>query len=230
MQISYLTIIPLKIPFSRESIGFIFRRRRLFFFLELVKETFKEKGKVNIVDVGGTKEYWNIFPNGFLQSYNIRITIVNQKYFNIPIGDKNFTYIHADACDLSTFKNKSFHIAHSNSVIEHVGDWGRMVLFSKEISRIADKYFVQSPDFWFPVEPHCMTLFYHWLPKKVQILLIQNFSLGHWCKAKTYDEAVKRAESIHLLDKKKIGELFNDANIYVERFLGIPKSLLAVRK
>lgn len=230
MMKNQLIVKYIKIAFSIGSIGLIFRRRRLSYFLELVKETFKENGEVTIADIGGTKDFWNMLPNGLLIKYNMHITIVNQKNIHIPIEDKNFTYVRADACNLSIFKDKLFNIAHSNSVIEHVGNWERMVLFSKEISRIANKYFVQTPDFWFPVEPHCMTLFYHWAPKKVQIILIKYFSLGHWTRAKSYNEAINRVESIHLLDKKKINELFSDATIYIERFFGLPKSILAVRK
>jgi hypothetical protein len=229
MLINLINIKSLFIYFSRESIGLRCRKRRLSFLYPLIKETFEEYGKVNLIDIGGTKEYWDIFPVELFSKYKMHITIVNQKDFKTTLKDNNFTYIQADACDLSTFKDKYFHVAHSNSVIEHVGSWDRMVMFSNEISRIAHKYYVQTPNFWFPVEPHSMTLFFHWLPRKVKIWLVLRFKLGHWSKAKTYNEAVKKVERIHLLNKKQIRSLFKNATIVYERYFLFPKSLIAIK-
>jgi hypothetical protein len=198
--------------------------------MRLIKTTSKEYGCVNIIDVGGTEQYWSIFPQQYLEEYNVKITIVNIPGSKLTKDHGLFTFVHGDGCNLADFRNNSYHIAHSNSVIEHVGDWSRMVEFSNELKRVAQKYFIQTPNYWFPIEPHCMTLFFHWLPKPIRIWLVMNFSLGYRRKASSVDDAVRIVERARLLNKKMFRELFNDSKIFTERFVFMPKSLIAIRE
>ena len=62
-----------------------------------------------------------------------------------------FSFVEGDGRNLSNFGDKTFDIAHSNSVLEHVGNWEDMHRFAGEIARVGRKYFVQTPSFWFPV-------------------------------------------------------------------------------
>jgi len=214
----------------QESIGSRFRAKRIAPLLEMIETVFNEHGAVNIIDIGGTKTYWGIVPGEFLEKHKVRITIVNLPGSELPEDHEPFWFVEADGCDLSRFEDKSFHIAHSNSVLEHVGDWNRMRQFTKEISRVADYYFVQTPNYWFPIEPHSMTPFFHWLPKPFRIWLVSRFQLGHWEKAKSKNDSVRIVESARLLNKKKFQQLFADADILTERYLGLPKSFVAIRK
>ena len=131
---------------------------------------------------------------------------------------------------MSGFENNSFHIAHSNSVIEHVGNWARVLQFSKEFKRVAQKHFIQTPNYWFPIEPHCMTPFFHWLPKRTRIWLVMKYSLGHWRKAYSAEDATRIVESARLLNRVAFSELFNDSEILTERLAFMPKSFIAVRE
>lgn len=212
------------------SLGSKFRARRVAPLVKMIEKVHEKKGLVSIADVGGTEKYWNIIPSHILYDNHVSITIIN-----LPacLPEKNydiFTFISADACNLSCFENNVFDIAHSNSVVEHVGDWDRMVSFASELKRIAPKYFIQTPNYWFPVEPHCMTLFFHWLPRPLRIWLIMNFQLGHWRQSKSIGEAVRLTESARLLNKKMMLELFNDGELIIERFLYLPKSFISIRK
>jgi 2-polyprenyl-3-methyl-5-hydroxy-6-metoxy-1,4-benzoquinol methylase len=123
----------------------------------------------------------------------------------------------------------SFDLIHSNSVVEHVGDWTKMQNFADNIKKFEGAYFVQTPNYWFPIEPHCMTPFFHWLPKPMRVSLVKNFALGHWKKAGSVSEAVSKVERIRLLDKKMFSSLFDDADIKSEKVLLLNKSFLAIR-
>lgn len=215
---------------DRRSLGARLRAKRIKPLLSMMDAVFKEHGNVEIVDVGGEKNYWNIVPYRYLEEYDVRITIVNLPSSSFSDEDDRFRFVAADGCDLSCFDDNSFHIAHSNSVIEHVGRWDRMVKFSKEIRRVAPRYFVQTPNYWFPIEPHWMFPFFHWLPQPIRIWLVLNFSLGHWTKATGVDAAVRQVEEANLLNKRMLAELFKDAQIYTERFLLLPKSLMAIKQ
>jgi 2-polyprenyl-3-methyl-5-hydroxy-6-metoxy-1,4-benzoquinol methylase len=61
---------------------------------------------------------------------------------------------------------RSFDIVFSNSVIEHVGDAESQQQFAHEIARVGRAYWVQTPNRRFPVEPHLLTPFLHFLPTR----------------------------------------------------------------
>jgi hypothetical protein len=196
----------------------------------MIESVFREHGAVSILDVGGTETYWTIVPRQYLHEHRVTITIANLPGSAMPEDHGPFTFIAADGCDLSEFGDNAFHIGHSNSVVEHVGDWDRTVLFAKELSRVSRRLFVQTPNYWFPIDPHSMTPFFHWLPKPLQVWLVLHCQLGHWRRASTVAEAVRIVESARMLDRARFQELFKDAHILTERILGLPKSFNAVRQ
>ena len=170
---------------SPTSLGSRLRTRRIGPLLAMVDAVFVAKGTVSIVDVGGTAGYWNIVPRDYLAARNVTITLVNLPAEASPASPDSdrFRFVAADGCDLACFPDNAFDIAHSNSVLEHVGPWPRMERFAAEISRLAPRLFVQTPNFWFPLEPHAMTPFIHWLPRPLRIWLVRHFQLGHWPRA-----------------------------------------------
>jgi hypothetical protein len=187
---------------------------------------------VSIIDIDGTKTYWNIIPREFLLKHKVHITIVNlPAAAPPPEGDDIFTFCEGDGCNLSEFKNHSFHIAHSNSVIEHVGAWEDKVNFSKELQRVAERYYLQTPNYCFPIEPHFMTPFFHWLPKKIRIKLLLHFNLGNYKKYSNYNEARISIERCDLLTQKELKYLYPSSQnkYYKEKWGGFVKSLIIIK-
>lgn len=215
---------------SRESLGSKLRARRIAPLLEMIEAAHAEHGAVEIIDLGGRENYWNIVPAGFLEQHRVSITIVNLPEGSMPEDHGIFRFAGADACNLSDLADHAFHIAHSNSVIEHVGDWQQMTRFAAELRRIAQKYFVQTPNYWFPVEPHFMAPCFQWLPKPMRVWLVMHFQLGHRQRAATIDEAIRSVESVNLLTRKMMQALFADAEIVTERLFLLPKSFIALRR
>lgn len=212
------------------SLGSRFRRKRTRPLIELIEAVHKAKGSVSIVDAGGTTRYWRMFPQDVLRANNVHITLVNLPGAEKREDEPGFTFTEGDACDMAEYADNAFDIVHSNSVVEHVGDWPHMVAFAKEVRRLAPNYFVQTPNFWFFLEPHFMTPFFHWLPEPTRIWLIRHFELGHVGKCQTVDSAVRAVQSARLLDKRMFREIFPDAEYITERLLGLPKSMVAVRR
>ena len=52
------------------------------------------------------------------------------------------------------FEDKQFDIAFSTAVIEHVGDRERQRRFVAELLRVSKRYFITTPNRWYPVELH----------------------------------------------------------------------------
>lgn len=215
---------------NQKSLASRLRAKRIAALLKIIDDVADKNVSVNIIDIGGTETYWRIVPQEYLDERNVKITIVNLPERIMPKDHGRFKFVQGDGCNLTAFSDESFDIAHSNSVLEHVGDWGRMVQFAKEVSRVSAKYFVQTPNYWFPIEPHCMVPFFQWFPKPVRVWIILHFQLGHRKKATTVDEAVRIVENARLLNKKMLHELFKDAHIIAERFFCLPKSFIAVKE
>lgn len=183
------------------------------------------KSECNILDLGGTYNFWKQI--GYLNNSRVRITLLNLQHQDII--SNNITSVEGDACNISQFPDKSFDIVFSNSVIEHVGNMDRQKQMANEVSRVGRAYFIQTPNFWFPMEPHFLVPGFQFFPLRLQVCLLMNFNVGWGGKRKDRTEAKKIAESIRLLTQKDLKFLFPDARIYKERFAGFAKSLIAVR-
>lgn len=214
---------------STASIGSYFRQRRAKHIVNLIEQCFEVYHKVDIVDIGGRPSYWNIIPEAILEKNRVHITLIN---YSDELGEVNhprFKSVIADGCDLHQYESQSFQLAHSNSVVEHVGNWDKVSALASEIKRLAPAYYVQTPNFWFPLEPHFMTPIFHWLPKPVQVQMISRWTLGHMNKQTSTYDAVQLIESVRLLDSTMFFSLFDDAERHKERILGLPKSLIALK-
>jgi hypothetical protein len=206
------------------------RKRRLQPLVRLIEGCHAKHGPVRILDLGGTEVYWGLLPEGVLDASDVQVTLVNVPGAVPPPAGGRFRFVEGDACDLRQFPDGAFDIVHSNSVIEHVGDWPRMVAFAREVRRLAPCYFVQTPNFWFPIEPHWMVPAFHWLPAPVRVQLFMHFDLGHARRTDNVGAAVLLVEHARLLDRRMFKFLFPDAQHITERLLGMAKSLVAVRQ
>lgn len=123
-------------------------------------------------------------------------------------------FVVADARALP-FEDGAFEIAYSSSVIEHLepGDRPR---FAAELRRIAGRYWVQTPNRRFPIEPHVLLPGFQFLPLTLRRRL--------WRFGVSRDPFT----DIRLLDAPELRSLFPDAVIFRERFLGLTKSLIAI--
>ena len=119
------------------------------------------------------------------------------------------------------FRDGEFGAVFSSSVIEHVPKELRPD-FAAEIRRVGKRYFVQTPNRYFPIEPHYQFPFFQFLPRRAQRALNNRFSLG-WQQKGEWEE-------INLLTARDLRQLFPEAEIHRERVFGLTKSLMAVRR
>ena len=212
------------------SLGSRFRRKRSAPLMRLVDECFAAKGSVRLLDVGGMEKYWNIVDADWLASRKVRIVLSNLPDDLLPLARPDLFEEHeGDGCALP-YRDGEFDICHSNSTVEHVGTWARKVAFAREARRVAPAYFVQTPNFWFPWEPHFGLPFYHWLPDPGKLWLSQRFSLGWQTKAgRDVDDGMRQVEYASLLTRQMMAHLFPDGQLVTERLIGLPKSFTAIR-
>lgn len=215
---------------SGRSIGLRFRRARMAALLELVAKVHRAKGQCSIIDVGGRKDYWSIVPEEFFAQKRVSITITNIEEESVRRPSEGiFKFEYGDGRQLR-YGDNTFDVAHSNSVVEHVGRWDDMVNFSREVGRVGCSYFVQTPNFWFPFEPHFGTLYFQCLPTPWKIALLMKKERGFFPKMSTVDAAKRAIEHCELLDERMFKALFADAEIHKETFAGMVKSFVAIRR
>ena len=206
-----------------------FRRKRVEAVTRIIDSYIASKGSCTVLDLGGTSGFWSTWSQHF-DFERTKVTCVNIDTAHEAAADfTGVVTLYGDATNLTGFANKSFDVVFSNSVVEHVGDWSKMKQFAAEAKRVGHSYFVQTPYFWFPIEPHARTPFLHWLPQSWAYRIVMARRCGYWPKAQSVSEAIDTLQSARMLDYRQFAALFDDAPIQRERFMGITKSLVAIR-
>jgi hypothetical protein len=127
------------------------------------------------------------------------------------------------------FPDRAFDLVYSNSVIEHLGDWESQRHFAEEIARVGARYYVQTPNRDFPIEPHLFTPAIHFLPKRWQSRLLRNYTVWGRLTKPTQAQCDALLREIRLLRDGEMRVLFPGATIVRERVAGLTKSFFAVR-
>jgi SAM-dependent methyltransferase len=199
----------------------IFRRKRTNAFFGVFKPT----RQTRILDVGGLPRFWSAVRT------DAKITIINLQ--PLPAHEAAFltpnqTFALADGTKLP-WEDQSFDVVFSNSVIEHVGTWENQIAFARECQRVGKSWWVQTPAREFPVEPHYVAPFMHWLPKAVQKKLLRRFSLWGWLARPSAEAIDASLAELRLLKAEEFKALFPDSRIQTERLCGLPKSYVAFK-
>lgn len=218
---------------SSSSLSTKFRERRDVRLRNLISHTASQVDGLRILDLGGSVEYWRRVGLEFLREHRVRIVVLNVVETELKAEGADaslFSAVVGDACELPHIKDGEFDLVHSNSVIEHVGNWTRMKRFGAEVRRIGRGYYVQTPYFWCPIEPH----FYrapiiHWLPRPMQASVLARFPVTHTGRASSIDAAFGILDGTQLLDARQFRIVFPDATVVREKVFGLTKSLIAIR-
>jgi len=199
----------------------------------IVAERQRVVGPFRILDVGGRADYWQRVGAAFLDAQDILIECVNYTEAELYAGGHGLarlTTAVGDARALS-YADNSFDMVHSNSVIEHVGGFADKRAFASEVRRLAPAYYVQTPYFWFPIDPHWPKLpFFHWMPMSWRHRFLRRWKLGFAGPHRDIDHAMGDLEGTVLLDRAQMQTLFPDAVLRAERLALLPKSLIAERR
>jgi SAM-dependent methyltransferase len=175
------------------------RQRRHASFLRLTGAT----PKTRIVDIG-------CGPLG-LRAFGPELDVTGVDL--VPRPDYPGPFAVADATQRLPFEDGAFDLAYSNSVIEHLLP-SRRAAFAAEVMRVARGWWVQTPAYGFPIEPHSLLPGAHWLPVGLRR---RYWRLG-----------VAGPEDIALLRRRELAQLFGEP-VVAERIGPLAKSWIAVR-
>lgn len=164
--------------------------------------------ETRILDVGGSSFNWTLI--------DVKPRVV---LLNLDQGD-----VIGDGTRLP-FLDGSFDIVFSNSVIEHLRNRDAQMQFASEVRRVGKCFFVQTPHRYFPIEPHYLTPLIHFLPRRLRVRAIR-FSVRGLLTKPSREDCQRMVDEIVLLNRGEMEALFGPT-VRVERFLGLPKALIA---
>ncbi|HEY1853613.1 MAG TPA: hypothetical protein VGG40_03420 [Solirubrobacterales bacterium] len=182
--------------------------------------TFPRLDEMKVLDLGGDARAWRGAP-----VRPAHITLLN--IFEQEVDEPWMDAIVGDACD-PDFELPEADLVYSNSVIEHVGGHWRRERFAAA-ARSRGRYWVQTPNRYFPIEPHFMMPWLQHLPRGIQGKLIVAWPLGNHAPEKDPEQALRDALEIELVSMSEMRFYFPDAEIRRERFAGLTKSFIAVK-
>src|SRR5205823_14856825 len=113
------------------------------------------------------------------------------------------------------FADHEFDVVWCNSLIEHVEPADRARV-AAEIRRVAARWWVQTPNRWFPIEPHVLLPLFQFLPRTLRRRL--------W----RFGVSGEPFHDIPLLGRRELQALFPESRIVRERAGPLTKSLVAV--
>lgn len=189
----------------------ISREQKFRLFLKMLNPSSDDR----ILDAGAEKGLY--FEEKYVWKKNIVALDINRN--NLVLLKRKYRevlVIQGDVCNLP-FKDNSFDIIFSNAVIEHVGNSERQMEFAKEIMRVGKKWFVTTPNRFFPFELHVYLPFIHYFPQKIQKYIMENIYPGEtW--------------NVNLLTASKTRNLFQGSTIVKQKITIWSETIIAYYK
>jgi SAM-dependent methyltransferase len=206
----------------------------------LFRKTFRLRDDTRILDLGSE---WGghihaVLEGAPVKPQNTYIADINPESLERGRQDFGFVPVLIDQFGELPFPDGYFDIVYCSSVIEHVTvskdevwslrsgkefrerSLAHQREFAREIQRVGRQFFVQTPYRWFVLESHSWLPFVGWLPRRL-LLPILKFARSFWPKRTNPDW--------HLLNRRELASMFEGAEIRDEKWLGLTKSIMAVK-
>ena len=189
------------------------RRRRI----RALCRVFPELPEMNVIDLGGRPSNWEQLA---VRPLSVLCVNIEKHSATDRIG-----CVEGDICDVEFVRKLgSFDLAFSNSTIEHVGGHARREQFAQVVRLIAPHRWVQTPNRYFPVEPHAVFPGFQFLPIRLRHTVGRKWPLS---RLGTDGDLLEEILNIELLSESELRYYFPGDQIWKERIAGLAKSLVA---
>jgi SAM-dependent methyltransferase len=177
----------------------------------------------SILDVGVTSDSLQRESNYFEQFYPYpgRITAVGtEDGSHLAEQYRGLRYQRVEPGNPLPFSTNQFDIVFSNAVLEHTGCRSSQAAFLKEMCRVGRRFFVTTPNRWFPIEHHTGLPFLHFLPCAAYRAILAKTSYRHWA-----DEG-----NLNILSGEALRRMLPagvKGQVETVRLFGLPSNLVA---
>jgi SAM-dependent methyltransferase len=172
---------------------------------------------LNVGTTGSRMGFWEQLEHWY--PHPDRITGGGLHYDAVLDYQESFPAITAvvfDGCCMP-FPDKSFDIVYSNAVIEHLPGPDAVARFASEVQRVGKGWFISTPNYWYPIEPHYHLPYLQLLPQRWQHRVAANLGKP------TY-------EYLQLLERRDMTRLFPTSEVVGCRVTFYPETLIACRR
>jgi hypothetical protein len=175
---------------------------------------------LRVLDVGGENAFWE--NRGWAGRRDVQIFSLNR----VPEkqSHENVIPLTGDATNLAQFADGSFDVAFSNSVIEHLFTYENQCRMASEMRRVGKAFWVQTPNFWFPMEPHFHVPGWQWMPAELRVSILRRRRCGWRGPCPDETQARELVSELRLLTGGDLRKMFPGASLIPERFCGLVKS------
>jgi hypothetical protein len=206
-----------------ESLGARARSRRW----DVFRKAFPALEEMAVLDLGGTAEAWRRAPVKPRKVVVLNLTEPGTS------DDPSVIPVTGDACTArpslaAKGVDQAFDVVYSNSLLEHVGGHAKRLDVAGEVAALAPYHWIQTPNRYFPVEPHWLFPGMQFLPVRMRTRIAERWSLSH-TPPDSFEAAQEAVQWTELISVSELRSYFPDSEIYKERLAGMTKSITAVR-
>jgi hypothetical protein len=204
-------------PYSEHSFSHVMRARRMRWLLE----EFPDLADMSVVDLGGDPRGWRSMP-----VRPARLVMLNLFLQEVP--EDWVTSVVGDACDLpDELRKERFDLVFSNGVFHLVGGHWRRERFAHAVNQLSDRHWIQTPYRYFPMDPHWLFPGFQFFPVRIRTELSRRWTPAR--RTPAFEDALSTTLSVEMLSKTEMRHYFPESRIRMERLMGLPKSLIAVK-
>jgi hypothetical protein len=194
------------------------RRRRFEAFMRLMAPRESDR----VLDVGITNNDWR--SSNFLEAHYpwpAQVTAVAPADApDFKAAFPNVRFVVADGRSLP-FGDAEFDIGFSNAVIEHVGSRQEQRRFVEELVRTCRRVFLCTPNRGFPIDPHTLLPFAHWLPRSWWHGVLRSTGNAQWASEQLLNPLTAR-------DLEGLFPAGTNVRIKRQRLFGLTSVLIAI--
>ncbi len=192
-------------------------------------ESMRPSPQTKILDVGAeinpagdkTLQLIDCYP------WKDQITAANLSAEHVASIRAHYPHIQAVVADARAlpWPDKHFDVVYSNAVIEHVGDLDDQQRMASEIMRVGKRWFVTTPNRWYPFEFHLRLPFVTWLPGQTYLACSRIVSYSHVQRKYVFG---CRRSGIRLMTARELRSCFPHSAIIPVRVTFMAETLVVV--
>ncbi len=184
---------------------------------------------LRILDVGAEVEPGDRQEQQFLDRYPWKesLSALNISPEHVRTIRERYPAIDARVGDARQipWPDESFDVVWSNAVIEHVGSFEDQQQMAREIMRVGRRWFVTTPNRWYPYEFHLRLPLVTWLPWHGYIQCGRLVRYNHVEHRYVWAAGPER---LRLLSASELARCFPGSRIIKHRVTFMPETLIAV--
>jgi SAM-dependent methyltransferase len=146
---------------------------------------FAPSAATSILDVGVTSDTRQPESNYFERFYPhpTQVTAVGtEDGSHLTEQYRGLRYQSVEPGNSLPFSTNQFDIVFSNAVLEHTGCRSSQAAFLKEVCRVGKRFFITTPNRWFPIEHHTGLPFLHFLPCAAYRAILAKTPYRYWAE------------------------------------------------